>query len=140
MITFQMGDIVFDEDLIAEAIRRAEARGGRRIGFLTRDAAQRSLVDAPGTSSPGDPPHSHDGTLRRFMLYAWSAASRSVVIGPKLLKKKSRDAASALEHGGFSEDTKGRSQRVAARPFMRPALERTLARSMSDAFLNSVSR
>lgn len=84
-------------------------------------------------SLPGGPPVSHTGVLKNWIRYAWDPVSQTVVIGPMRLKHFR--APRALEWGGTSKwirrtRTFWRSgyQRVRARPFMRPALRRSIPR------------
>lgn len=76
------------------------------------------------SSNPGQPPRSHLGSLKRFLFFAYDREGNSVVIGPARLNGVSGgpDALEALEEGGRSKNAKGKAIRVAARPFMGPAL------------------
>lgn len=132
--------LILDLDLSAveDAIEATWAKSAKMLGFAVRADAQASIRDGRGTSAPGTAPRSHDGTLRRWILYAYEKSSRSVVVGPKLLKRKSRDAAEALEHGGLSETTRGEVQRVRERPFMRPAMGRTIATDLARILTDSL--
>lgn len=106
---------------------------GKRFGSFVRSTAQRSIRKpnkAGHPSPPGKPPRDKTGTLKRNILFAYDSASRSVVIGPRLLGDvASRDAPEALEKGGTSTTIirrRRRRQTVAQRPFMVPALEQRL--------------
>lgn len=76
------------------------------------------------SSKPGQPPRSHLGLLKRFIFFAYDRDGNSVVIGPARLNGVSGGpgALEALEEGGRSKNAKGKTIRVAARPFMGPAL------------------
>lgn len=102
-------------------VHAGEVRLLRRIGFATRVKAMVALKPGRGTSRPGSPPRSHLGLIERFTRYAVDPRKLSVVIGPELLNRKSKHALDALEHGGNSITTGGRTIRVAARPVMNPA-------------------
>lgn len=132
-----MGDIEIDDELILSKFSEAKARGARRVGFQTRQAAMDSIVDGDGPSSPGQPPHSHTGTLKRFIQYVYDPASSTLVVGPKLLTKRSRDAAYATERGGQATDVKQRIVRVPARPFMSPAFANVTSSSVPGVFANT---
>ncbi|MDW8244904.1 MAG: hypothetical protein RMJ88_17015, partial [Thermogemmata sp.] len=78
-----------------------------------------------GTSPPGQPPYSHVGLLRKFILFAYDPQHNSVVIGPTLLREGSQ-APRLLEHGGeavFENGGRKRRARYRPRAFMQPAFE-----------------
>lgn len=137
MIQFKLTDLIVDSKLIEEKIAKAEIRGLKRVGFLTRQSAQASIKDGAGSSAPGSPPNSHIGTLRRFILYSLTDTKKSVVIGPKFLKKKSRDAAKATEYGGRAVNSRSVPIRVNPRPFMHPALSKVSRENVPGVFGNS---
>lgn len=130
--------IQYDANKMAEKAKRMEARALKILGFETRAKAQASITDSTGPSRPGEPPHNKVGTLKRFILYSYDKESNSVVVGAKLLKRKSRDAAKALEHGGTSLTTKKKPIRVAARPFMEPAFQKVARQSIPAVFANTL--
>lgn len=79
-------------------------------------------------SQPGEPPRRVTGVLRRFLRFAFDDAAQSVVIGAVPVPSRS-GAQAPLEHGGKTtvKSRRGsRRVRIAARPFMAPALEREL--------------
>lgn len=137
MIQFKLTDLFVDSALIEEKARKAEIRGLKRVGFLTRQMAQESIRDGAGSSTPGSPPHSHVGTLRRFILYSLGENKQSVVIGPKFLKKKSKDAAKATEYGGRAVNSRSVPINVQPRPFMHPALAKVSRENVPGVFGNS---
>lgn len=101
--------------------RRLYRQRRNKKGQFTK-SRKRPLV----ASRPGEPPRLITGLLRQFILFSFDPARHSVVVGPRLLPSASRGTAlPALEYGGTSiVRTHGKSRRVriAARPFMRPAL------------------
>lgn len=99
------------------AYRRAKAIAKQRGGKLRRPYA---------ASRPGDPPHSRTGLLKRFLIYDWDASTESVVIGPRRLTRRTRDVPKVLEYGGVSQLRGGRLLKIAARPYMHPALKENL--------------
>lgn len=137
MIGFELTSVYVDSAIIEEKIRKAEIRGLKRVGFLTRQVSQQSIRDGSGASAPGTPPNSHTGTLRRFILYSMSDDKKSVVIGPKFLKKKSKDAAKATEYGGKAVNSRSVPIRVQPRPFMHPALKKVSRENVPGVFGNS---
>lgn len=100
-------------------------------------------------SRPGQPPLSVTGLLRGGsgagpgILYTYDRGSGSVVVGPVKLNSGS-NAPATLEFGGTAKvkDAKGsRTIRVAARPYMGPALDRLLAQNkIPEAFRDLLSR
>lgn len=138
MILLSMGDIEIDDDLIKEHIDQSKSRGARKIGFLTRQEALESIVEGVGPSAPGRPPHAHKNSpLKRFLNYSYDTSTSSVVVGPQLLTRRSRDAVVATERGGQSLDVRGRVVRVPARPFMGPAFENVNRSSVPQVFENT---
>lgn len=122
MIGVRVTDIEIDHAHVTQRVRAGEVRALRKIGFTTRAKAIVSIGPGRGSSRPGSPPTSHLGLIGRFMRYAVDAQHLSVVIGPERLNRKSQNVLSALEKGGNSITTKGRTIRIAARPTMVPAL------------------
>lgn len=137
MIGFKMS-VEFDVEKLEQKMRRAEARALKILGFETRLKAQNSIVNGTGPSRPGTPPKNKVGTLKRFILYSYDKETNSVTVGAKLLKRKSKDAAKALEHGGVSQTTKKKPIRVAARPFMEPAFQSVKRQSIPSVFANTL--
>lgn len=98
-------------------------RGRRRKGQVTRDAI----------STPGQPPYSHVGLVKKFLFFSYDPARKSVVIGPVLLSSRRPGAPGQglelLEHGGAGTLRTRKGQRrvnYRARPFMGPAFQREL--------------
>lgn len=90
-----------------------------------------------GSAPPGTPPHAHEGSLRRLILFGYDRASDSVVVGPVRLNKPGA-APSVLEFGGRTTIKQRRTRandrrvvtkrriRIEARPYMGPALKKEL--------------
>lgn len=79
-------------------------------------------------SEAGEPPRRVTGVLRRFIKFAFDPDARSVVVGAEPVPSRS-GAQAPLEHGGTTrvKSRRGvRRVRIAARPFMVPALDREL--------------
>lgn len=128
----------FDVQKLERKARAMEYRGLEKLGFQTRQVARDSIMPAATSSRPGDPPRDKTGTLKRFILYSLDKSTMSVVAGAKLLKRKSKDAAKALEHGGLAMTAKKKSIYVSARPFMEPAFEKISRRSIPSVFANTL--
>ena len=138
MIGFKLTNLVFDGQLIIDKADKAAMRALRVIGFQTQQHAVNSMKNSDVPSAPGTPPNVHVGTLKRFTIYQIDKEAKSVVIGPKYLKKRSRDAASSLEHGGTSINSKGKPIRIAKRPFMVPAFDSIKRQQVPAVFENSL--
>lgn len=72
-----------------------------RFGAYTRSTAKRSIVKRKNAAPPWHPPHSHEGSLRRHIMFAYSEEKKSVVVGPVKLYTKKGEAPSLLEYGGI---------------------------------------
>lgn len=123
------------QDLVAALTRRAFVR----IGAFIRKDAQKTLVYRSYSSSPGEAPHSHIGLLRNLIFFHYEELSGQLVVGPLSVQADSPalsqdvpmgavTGAGVLEYGGVVRmaDT-GKEVRIAARPYMRPALKRAIA-------------
>ncbi len=119
----------FDRERVKKSVDSATRKVLSRFGAFVRTRAKTSIRRRKGISPPGQPPYSHVGLLRQFVLFAYDQPRRSVVIGPVLLREES-DAPKLLEHGG---DVVRRTKRGARRmhyrprPFMGPAFEKEKA-------------
>ncbi len=128
MVTKQM---FFDTKAVKGAVDRATRKVLSKFGAFVRTAARHSIRKRKAVSSPGGPPSSHTGLLRKFIFFGYDRQRRSVVIGPQRLNQKVGDAPHALEYGGTStllrQGYGGRARkrkiRIRARPFMGPAFE-----------------
>lgn len=100
----------------------------KKIGAFVRRSARQSLRKRKAASAPGSPPSVHTPYLKNKILFAVDTSGLSVVIGPT--PDRGNDA-EELEYGGVTRRngkgrSAGRSQRIEARPFMRPALAKNL--------------
>ena len=128
MVTRKM---FFDSKGVVRRVDKATRRVLSRFGAYVRTAARSSIRRRKRISRPGEPPSSHGGLLKRYILFGYDTGRRSVVIGPMKLNQKVGNAPEALEHGGVSvitewaprgEKRPTRRVRIAARPFMGPAM------------------
>jgi hypothetical protein len=119
-----------------------------KFGAFVRRTAKGSIRKAKKAARPGNPPHSHNGLLKKFVFFVWDATKRSVIIGPEKLNGTEGDAPHALEHGGQSVAT--RTVRVArskyratrrvtieARPYIGPAAAKESPK-LPDMWANSI--
>lgn len=129
----------FDRADVQKRVDRATRRVLSRFGAFVRQRAKTSIKKRKGISQPGQPPFSHVGLLRKFILFAYDADRQSVVIGPTLIREQSV-APKLLEHGGDTVlETKYGSQpaRYRPRPFMGPAFAAETP-SLPELWKNSV--
>ncbi len=115
----------FDREKVQRSVDASTRKALSKFGAFVRQRAKTSIRNRKGTSPAGQPPNSHTGLLRKFILFAFDASRKSVVIGPTLTQEGSL-APRLLEHGG--ETTleiagKARRARYRPRPFMGPAFE-----------------
>jgi len=131
MIRFVAKQMFFDRKAVTGAVDKAARKVLSRFGAFVRRGAKSSIRKRKRVSSPGEPPSSHTGLLKRFIFFGYDRRRRSVVIGPQRLNQKIGDAPQALEHGGTStivEGLRGRRRkrrvRMKARPYMGPAFQK----------------
>lgn len=115
----------FDRAAVQQKVDTATRKVLSRFGAFVRQRAKTSIKKRKEISRPGQPPHSHVGLLRKFILFAYDPDRKSVVIGPTLTKEDA-EAPRLLEHGGDTtlktrEGLKRAHYRP--RPFMGPAFE-----------------
>ncbi len=136
----------FDRPAVINAVDRASRKVLSKFGAFVMTTARRLIKKAPRTqqeaeytksgrkrktpkqmvSSPGQPPLSHTGLLKDFILFGYDPYEQSVVIGPAKLNAKQGSIPEVLEKGGVSTIDFGRRRgervNIEARPFMAPAL------------------
>ncbi len=129
MITMRIKDMFFDRPAVVRAVDGAKRKVLSKAGAFIRTAARTSIRKRKGSAPAGKPPHSHEGSLRRLILFGYDRASDSVVVGPVGFKNST--APRVLEYGGPATVTRRRAGRresrtvkIASRPYMGPALER----------------
>lgn len=142
MIGIKLSDakrLFFDRAAVTSAAERGTRRALSKFGAFVRQTARTSIRKRKSISEPGQPPSSHTGLLKRNIFFVFSPQTRSVVIGPILLNKRT-DAPRLLEHGD-SVIRRRRNRRVrmtyTARPFMGPAFQREQQR-LPELWKNSV--
>ncbi len=142
MLDLRIKQMFFDRPKVRRAVDAARRRVLSKAGAFIRQTARTSIRKRRGTSKPGQPPHSHVGLLRRFILFGYDRQSESVVIGPVGIRGST--APRVLEQGGTTTVTRRRRGkrterrvRVAARPYMNPALEKERPK-LPELWRNSV--
>ena len=131
MVGFVTKRMFFDTAKVARAVDKATRRVLSRFGAFVRTAARSSIRRRKRISRPGEPPSSHGGLLKRYILFGYDPARRSVVIGPMRLNQKVGNAPEALERGGTSviayglrRNRRKKRVKIRPRPYMGPAFER----------------
>lgn len=128
MIRFEITKLFFDKKAVRDKVDAGTRRVLSKFGAFVRRTARSSIRKRKKTSPPGSPPSSHIGLLKKFILFGYEPAKRSVVIGPVRLTQKGRgEAPSLLEYGGSTKvEHRGKRKRakVRPRPFMGPAFEK----------------
>jgi len=129
VITMRIKDMFFDRAAIIRAVDGAKRKVLSKAGAFIRTAAKTSIRKRKKSAPPGSPPYSHEGSLRRLILFGYDKANDSVVVGPVGFKKST--APNVLEYGGDTVVLSRRGGRltsrkvkIAPRPYMAPALER----------------
>jgi hypothetical protein len=129
MIEMRIKSVFFDRPKVIKAVDRAKRQALSKGGAFIRQAAKTGIRPRKGTSKPGSPPFSHEGSLRRLILFAYDERTDSVVVGPVGFRKST--APNVLEFGGTTTIFRRRGGRfvreqvrIAARSYMAPALER----------------
>ena len=110
--------IEFDESRILLAVKSGNITALRRAGAYVRKAARNRVTQSANASSPGSPPNTRQGLLKRSLLFGVEKQRQSVVIGPA--EKFIGTAMQAHEFGGTY-----RKRRYPKRPLMGPTLEIT---------------
>jgi len=131
MIDMRIKQLFFDRAPVMRAVDRARRIALSKAGAFIRQRAKTSIRKRKGTSAPGEPPYSHEGSLRKFIFFGYDPGTESVVVGPVGFKRS--DAPHVLEFGGTTVierfDVRTHKQRkrrvkIAARAYMGPALEK----------------
>lgn len=150
MIDMRIRNMFFDRPKVQRDVDRGRRKALSRAGAIVRQTAKHSIRKRVGPAPAGHPPHSHEGSLRRHIYFAYDSYNESVVIGPAKLLKVG-DAPHTMEFGGVTTAktdrlvavgdvgrdvkgrfTKGRRQLIKKgtvvvtrpRPYMGPALEK----------------
>lgn len=119
-------ELFFDRQKVQNAMDRTQARILIRFGALVRIIARRSIRSSRKSSPPGQPPRSHEGSLKRRILFVADIKRRDVVIGPERIGSSNPPVPGLLEHGGTAmrrgrHDKAARPTRYEPRPFIGPA-------------------
>jgi hypothetical protein len=128
MIGFEIKRMFFDRQAVISKVDAATRRVLSKFGAFVRRSAKSSIRKRKRPASPGQPPSSHTGLLKKFIFFGYDADRQSVVIGPTRLNQKGRgEAPPLLEYGGKTTLKRGGKKRrvtYQARPYMGPAFEK----------------
>ena len=128
MAGFKLKYLFFDSPKVVRAVDKSTRKVLSRFGAFVRRTAKQGIRKRKKSSTPGTPPSSHTGLLKRFIFFGYDPQKRSVVIGPTRLTENNRgEAPSILEYGGRTtvEANKKKTRvRIRPRPFMGPAFEK----------------
>lgn len=80
----QAKGMFFDRKAVVDAVDRATRSVLSKFGAFVRRSAKSSIRQRKRSSTPGDPPSSHTGILKRFIYFGYDRFRRSVVIGPTI--------------------------------------------------------
>lgn len=137
-------DSFFDRHVVIAAVDKAKRKVLSKAGAFIRTAARTSIRRRRGSAPPGRPPHSHEGSLRKLILFGYDRQADSVVVGP--VGFRNSEAPATLERGGMTTVYRrrngrlvGERVRIEARPYMGPALDRERPR-LPALWRNSVRK
>lgn len=120
----------FEPGALVRRKDRADRRFLFKAGAAVRTRARRKIRRSKKASSPGRPPRTRRGQLRRAIFFGVELEKKTVVIGPAY--SRVGEAGKAHEHGGLY-----RGGDFPQRPFMGPAQQETqekLPDIWADAF------
>ena len=112
----------FDRPGVAGKIKAATKKALSKFGAFVRTAARRSIRTRKKSSTPGNPPSSHVGLLKKLIFFGYDNETETVLVGPHLLNGRSTSGAALLEFGGVGQ-VNGKRATYHRFPFMAPALE-----------------
>ena len=110
--------VEFDDAGVISKVRKGSLKALRRVGAYVRKSARNAVSRSSKASSPGTPPHTRRGLLKRSILFGVEKNRTAVVIGPA--KTFIGISMTAHEFGGVY-----RRRKYPRRPLMGPALVKT---------------
>lgn len=122
-------EVELDADGLVARVAKASVEMLRRMGAYVRTVARRKVKTSERPSTPGTPPHSRTGALKRGILFGVEKRRESVVVGPS--ERFVGTSAAAHEFGGAYK-----RERYPKRPLMGPSLKESaprLAKMWRDA-------
>ena len=122
-------EVEFDADCLVARAAKASVDVLRRMGAYIRRAAQSKVRQSRNPSSPGSPPHTRRGALKRGILFGVDKRRQSVLIGPGF-----RFVGTSMQAHGYGGGYK--TERYPKRPLMGPSVRESvphLARMWENA-------
>lgn len=114
-------EIEFDSDGLVARVSKACIGVLKRMGAYVRTVARRKVKTSDKPSTPGTPPHSKTGALKRGILFGVEKQRKRVVIGPGF--RFVGTSMMAHEFGGGYK-----KERYPKRPLMGPSLKDSIPR------------
>ena len=114
-------EIEFDSDGLVARVSKACKGVLKRMGAYVRTVARRKVKTSDKPSTPGTPPHSKTGALKRGILFGVEKQRKRVVIGPGF--RFVGTSMMAHEFGGGYK-----KERYPKRPLMGPSLKDSIPR------------
>ena len=109
-------EVEFDAEGLAARVAKASVEVLKRMGAYVRTVARRKVHTSDRPSTPGTPPHSRTGALKRGILFGVEKRRQSVIVGPS--EKFVGTSMVAHEFGGGYK-----LERYPKRPLMGPSLK-----------------
>lgn len=118
----------FDKPGVMAKVNAATRKVLSKAGAFIRTRAKSSIRKRKKTATPGNPPSSHTGLLRKMIFFQYDPQSESVVVGPKLFRTRGSRAGKTgpelLERGGDTTTWRNQKATYQKFPFMVPALDK----------------
>jgi hypothetical protein len=93
-VSYKLTDFFFDKKEVQDRLSVAERKAMSKIGTYIRRAARSSIRKRKAASDPGSPPSAHSSdkvASIRNILFAYSPAEHSVIVGPVKLNQVTMD-------------------------------------------------
>ena len=138
MLAIDLRKYFFDTALVMRKVREGTKSPLAKMGAFVRRTAKGLIRKAKKPAKPGNPPHSHVGTLKELIYFAYDERSESVVIGPQIFRRARRAVGSPavphlLEFGGEATHWQsGKRVRYRQFPYMKPSLDRNIDKFASQ--------
>jgi hypothetical protein len=108
---------------VADSVDKDTRKKLFRSGGALKKQVRALIRRGKRTSTPGNPPTSKTGTLKRTIFFVVDE-SKEVVVGPIGFSRNSGIATGALEHGGESVTKDGHRFNVERRPYVSAGFEK----------------
>jgi len=82
MLDMNIKELFFDKARVLNAVDKARRAVLSKAGAFVRQRAKTSMRKRKAASAPGEPPSSHEGSLRRFLYFGYDPVADTVVVGP----------------------------------------------------------